>query len=85
MITIICLCTLYEDKIILHNSFINVLFNELIQKIKKVAMTDESFFLFPIRAQRVKNSFYQILNMCRCMNINTIKSCTKEMLLYKDI
>lgn len=35
-ITIICWCTLYEDKIVLHNSFINVLFNEIIEK--RVAM-----------------------------------------------
>lgn len=33
----------------------------------------------------LKDSFYQIFNMSRCMNIKTIKSCTEEMLLYKDI
>lgn len=33
-IMIICWCTVYEDinKIVLHNSFINVLFNQRIQK-----------------------------------------------------
>ncbi len=70
-------CTIYEDinEIVLHNSFINMLFNQKIWKWEEEK--NHPKVLFPPRAQRVK-----LLVQDSTCSIISLKWLYKKMLLY---
>lgn len=63
----ICWCTVYEDinKIVLHNSFINVLFNQTIQeKIGSKRMTTGESFYSQLVLKGLKTLFTRHYSTC---------------------
>lgn len=52
---------------------------------KKKGSNDMNLFYSQFVLKGLKTLFTRYSTCLRSMNIKTIKSCTKEMLLYKDI